>query len=106
MKICGKCKRELPESMFHRRTESKDGLRNMCKECAKKYGKSYYSTPESKKRARLRNCEWVDSAIGGYKIFILNHVKKGEFKFNVVPTRGRVFVTNSKVNFIKYLDAI
>jgi hypothetical protein len=103
--------------MFHKRAESRDGLRVMCKDCAKEYNRIYNAKPENKEKARVRErlyrqkldlkrFEWVDDIVGGYKIFILNYPKKGEFKFNIVPTRGDVFSTNSKQDFIQYLEGI
>lgn len=35
VKICSKCKQELPLSMFHAKRESPDGLRYDCKFCKK-----------------------------------------------------------------------
>lgn len=35
MKICGRCKRELPLDMFHKNRSRKDGLSWHCKDCSK-----------------------------------------------------------------------
>lgn len=51
MKKCGKCKEELPENMFFKSTQTKDGLYNACKKCHQKRTKSY------RKNNRLKNKE-------------------------------------------------
>ena len=40
-KVCKKCGRILPLSMFHRNKKSKGGYRNTCKDCVKEYTKIY-----------------------------------------------------------------
>lgn len=45
----------------------------------------------------------VDKVIGGYKISVLNYVKKGEFKYNILKTDGTLFYTNNKQEFINYV---
>ena len=37
IKKCGKCKKELPLTDFHKNKRAKDGLSNQCKECRKQY---------------------------------------------------------------------
>lgn len=41
MKICSKCKRELPVNMFSKHKGNKDGYRGQCTECQKTYQKKY-----------------------------------------------------------------
>jgi len=41
MKICSKCKRELPEEAFRKDKSIKDGLRSECRDCCKPYSKKY-----------------------------------------------------------------
>ena len=56
MKTCSKCKIEKPFEDFNKRSAAKDGLHPHCRECAKAYYASYYSTPEAKdKRAERLN---------------------------------------------------
>lgn len=45
----------------------------------------------------------VDKVIGGYKISVLNYVKRGEFKYNILKTDGTLFYTNNKQEFINYI---
>ena len=40
-KICKKCGRELPLSEFHKQKGTKDGYRNVCKECWQQYYKRW-----------------------------------------------------------------
>ena len=44
-KRCPKCGRELPTTMFNKKTQSKDGLQPYCKECQR----SYYSKKNAEK---------------------------------------------------------
>ena len=48
MKICGKCKRELPLTAFYKKTDSPDGRQTMCRECSKIEAKK--QTERKKKR--------------------------------------------------------
>lgn len=43
-------------------------------------------------------------AVGGFKVYILNHIKSGEYKYNVVPTEGELFQTNDKKEFLRYAE--
>jgi hypothetical protein len=61
IKTCIDCKEELPDTFFHKRSASKDGLQNKCKVCAikstRKYEKlrGYKLSPENARRALLKN---------------------------------------------------
>lgn len=113
MKVCSKCKRELDESMFHKRKESKDGLRSQCKECVNAHMRIYTKTARSRELVKKRKIAYLEkqerkqiSSLGGYKIYILNYAKKGESRYNVVSTNGEIFKTNTKQEFMEYLEAI
>jgi hypothetical protein len=41
MKICSKCKEELPLSSFTKHSKNKDGLQGSCRECNKKSSKEW-----------------------------------------------------------------
>ena len=45
-------------------------------------------------------------AVGGYKIYILNHVKEGECKYNIVSTKGKVWNYTSKEMFMDKLKEL
>ena len=47
-KICTKCGRELPTTMFWRDKSHTDGLASNCKECKKPYSKTYYDSNKDK----------------------------------------------------------
>lgn len=40
-KVCNKCGRELPIEAFSKKTKSKDGLQDMCKECQSAYNREH-----------------------------------------------------------------
>lgn len=102
VKRCNKCKRLLDESQFHKETRRKDGIRSVCKECAKNYRIDYH-----KQRTKLRFKEKdAINILGGYKIFILNYASLKEKKYNIISTAGKIFRTNNKQEFIQYLEGI
>lgn len=43
-KICQRCKRSLPLTMFVKNIRQKDGLNTWCKDCANEYRKKYYES--------------------------------------------------------------
>lgn len=49
-KICNKCKRELNESCFSKRKDTKDGLSYICKECKRNYDQKF----DEKKRQEIK----------------------------------------------------
>lgn len=56
-KVCGKCKRTLPVSMFHRKNDSSDGFQDWCKECKAKSSKKIYALRKkaiSKEKEKLK----------------------------------------------------
>ena len=105
-KICSKCKRELPLSAFGKLNISKDGLQYMCKECNHE---NYIKSMIRKENKITKTLEYhsLCDAIGGYNLFILNHTKQGEFKYNMVNTAtGEIFNTNNKEDFIERIKRI
>ena len=52
MKFCNKCKTDLPEERFHKRTYSsgKVAFQNRCKDCQKQSRKQYYKPHEKIRR--------------------------------------------------------
>lgn len=115
-KICPRCKRELPLSSFGKLKTSKDGLQYTCKECLNKHNKDYRSknkakwieyNRKSKEKTKTLEYHSLCDAIGGYNLFILNHTKQGEFKYNMVNTAtGEIFNTNNKEDFIERIKRI
>lgn len=56
-KICTKCGRELPTSMFYRSAKMKDGLQSHCKDCKRAYSAEY------QKEKRKKGIEHSESAL-------------------------------------------
>ena len=54
MKKCSKCGEILPESMFHKRSRSKDGLSYQCKDCVKRRQQKYYQRNRLKRLAHRK----------------------------------------------------
>ena len=66
-KICIKCKIEKDFSNFQKRKSSKDGFRNSCKECVKKYQKIYQKDYYSKNNEEIRNNKKIYRSSTEYK---------------------------------------
>lgn len=120
-KVCSCCKEELPVSAYWRKKSAKDGLQNFCKKCQKKKKRKRYEDYLDRNRKhqqrialRMAKRENLSKALkpfcidvlGGFKITIQNHTKKGEKKYNILPIGGELFATNSKNEFMDYLEAI
>lgn len=120
-KVCPCCKKELPLSEFWRSKNRSDGFQTYCKKCQKKKNqKSYLDYLEKKRQYRKRKAlreakkdelskalkPFCVEPLGGFKITIQNHTKKGEKKYNILPIGGVLFATNSKNKFMDYLEAI
>lgn len=58
MKICNRCKRELPEEKFSKDASKKDGLRTICKDCTHAKQKQYRS--ENKEKIALAKKKYVE----------------------------------------------
>lgn len=52
LKICSRCKRELPLSCFNKTRSNSDGFESMCKSCKKEITKRYLSTDSRKESDR------------------------------------------------------
>lgn len=120
-KVCPGCNKELPVSEFWKAKSRPGGLQCYCKKCQKKKMQKRYldyleRNRKHKERIALRmaNRENLSKALkpfttdvlGGFKITVLNYIKKGEKKYNVLPIGGELFATNSKQKFMDYLEAI
>tara|TARA_B100001059_G_C17812655_1_gene573224 strand:- start:1 stop:492 length:492 start_codon:yes stop_codon:yes gene_type:complete len=57
MKICCRCGVEKERSEYHKKTSSKDGLDNRCKDCKRDYNKTW--TNENREHVRKYNREFV-----------------------------------------------
>ena len=73
MKVCNKCNVNKPASDFFRKSKTKDGLQNSCKECASKYGKSWYLKNTKRHKRNTRENRIKQASIN--KEFILNYLQ-------------------------------
>ena len=112
-KICSKCKKDQNIDQFHADIRYKDGYMGVCRTCRRENTRRYiqlhpeyrirmkHFQEEHRKSKQILND--ADKIIGGYKVYISNYVKSGEYKFNIVPTKGELFKTNDFSSFIRYL---
>ena len=108
VKMCNRCRRTLPLDKFSKDAAYKGGYKTFCKDCVKDYGRRYREKQlknyhEMKEYISLQELMKAEKTLGGYKIFIQNHTKKGESKYNVIDTAGEVFKTNDRKEFLDYL---
>lgn len=105
MKRCPKCNEVKHESEFYKNTRMKDGLSVHCKTCHNKYTVKYmkeYRIMEKEEQEKDDECNF-NRYLGGYLVAILNHVKKGEYKYTIKSTTGETFKTNDKQEFFNKL---
>lgn len=118
-KVCSGCKRELPITEFWKSKANADGLQIYCKAC--KYEKDRSSRHKRQIKRREERLKLKENAqnikemkkamswcnpLGGYKISIQNYARSGEFKYNILQVGGKLYTTNDKAEFMKYLRAI
>jgi hypothetical protein len=108
MKVCTKCKLEKDFSEFNKRTKNKDGLRNECRSCEKKYRdnmldyqkkyqRNYYlNNIDSIKEYRMENRERD-------KIKIDNWRKNNSEKIKIYNERNK---KNAKIYYSENIEAI
>lgn len=70
MKTCGKCNLEKTKDSFAKRSASKDGLSNWCKECFKAYDRERYANGDS-----VRKSENKSKRINANRDYIKNYLK-------------------------------
>ena len=102
---CIHCNKELPETEYY--TSVLQRHYHICKKChnkkTMKYANAYQKRIRNKKKEPNIN---PDKYIGGINIRILNHIKKGEYKFNILSTGGISFQTSNKKDFLRELTAL
>lgn len=101
MKTCIKCRKSKPESEFYPDRSNKR-LMPHCKDCAKKLSIEWQRQNRMSKAEQNRQME----VVGGYKMFILNYTKKGEYKYQIVSTNGKSFMTNNSSEFMDKVKGI
>lgn len=105
MKKCRICGKYLPESKFYKATANKDGLRCECKRCNYEYFK-LHKAHEVHEKSQCYVQDDSEQTCGGYKIYILNYAKKGEFKYNIVSTEGSVYNYNDVNEFYEKMKEV
>lgn len=101
-KRCTKCGRELPLSEFYRSNAYSDGCKSWCRWCSKKTSRESYLRKAELSRALKK----AEETLGGWKMFYIKHPKQGEYSFNAVSTVGDVFKTNSKAEFLQFVQGL
>lgn len=74
MKTCIKCNKEKDKHDFSKRKDSKDGLRNECKECRRQYNKQYHS--ENIEKSQQYYVDHLDHIQSYSKEYCRNHRSK------------------------------
>lgn len=115
-KICNKCKIEQPVDQFFKDERYKDGYMGTCRTCGRERARKYREEhPEYRLKRNQKTIQWqqkqkllqqADSILGGWHITIPNYVKKGEYKFNSVSTRGEIFRTNTYTEFLDWVQQL
>lgn len=107
MKRCSKCGQLLPLDSFSKEPTYKDGYKTICKKCTNEYSREYRAREKERRKTLLEiKKREPEECLGGYRVYVLNHTKRGEFKYNVVSTKGGVFHTNNKGDFLSFLTEI
>lgn len=108
MKRCSKCKQLKPETEFYKNAIMKDGLQHQCKKCHNEYTTEYMRKHKitNKQRQEKKDERNFNKYLGGYKISILNHIKKGEYKYVIFSTNGQSFMTNDNIDFMKKIKEL
>ena len=125
VKTCTKCGKTKPIDDFYNSPTGKYGVYSVCKECQRKEHKKYYAADlerrremnrkyrerhQEKERLAKEKAERIEilrasEILGGYRIYVLNHTKDGEFKYTAVKVHtADVFRTNDKREFLCYLE--
>ena len=116
-KRCTKCGRELPLSEFSENVGYRDGYKTHCKECVRKVSREWYvrnRMPANKEYRRLQQekkdiemeLSQAMEILSGWKMFYIKHPKQGEYSFNAVSTVGDDFKTNSKAEFLQFVQGL
>ena len=107
MKKCRKCGQLLDLSEFPLDKQNLDGHKGMCRKCTREYNRNYNKKQKEKYlkiHSLITSEDKAKYILGGLKCYILNHIKKGEFKYNIICMEdGKLYQTNSLENFVHYL---
>lgn len=102
MRVCSRCKRELPESEFYW-DKFNNKFKAECKECHSAMKRHYYKKRQ-KKKIENPNCkDLFDYYCGGIVVNIPNYCKDGEYKYNIIHKNHSVYNTNNRQAFFQKL---
>ena len=106
-RVCAKCKKEKNIDDFYF-FMSKGHFDCYCKECKKTMASDWQRTkPERQKEINERCVSKKENEaylpVGGWKMSVLNHTKKNEYKYTALNTDGQFYQTNSKEDFINFI---
>lgn len=101
-KRCTKCGRELPLSEFYWKYKARGKYQSECKKCHL----GMIIETERRKAELSRALKKAEETLGGWKMFYIKHPKQGEYSFNAVSTVGDVFKTNSKAEFLQFVQGL
>ena len=105
MKICNKCKRNLDESCFSKRKDTKDGLSYICKECKQNYDKNFDIKKKNEINLKQDTCVkcgkiiQYEKKINGQWIiskFCNNCLPNQKFKERICENCGKSFKVGQK----------
>lgn len=101
LKICKKCKDNKPLSEYHKKRGTKDGHRNECKECIKKYQRVYRNNQEYK----LKEAEYDKNRYYKNRIEILKHKQEYHIQNREeILEKKRIYQLNNKEKIKKWRD--
>jgi len=92
VKICSRCKRELPLSLFHRHKGHRDGCTSKCGKCATEVTLNKYRTDpqyRAKIKERAKKIQKTEKGKGYSATAFRNYVKKNRDKINEINRTAR-----------------
>lgn len=103
MRICTRCKRELPETSFYW-DKFAGRFKSDCKDCNSIMKRHAYKQKKRNKRKEAAQKRYEMAYIlGGIRVFIPYHTKEGEFKYNILQTGHKIKRTNDKAVFLRLI---
>ena len=107
-KVCAKCKEEKSIDDFYF-LNNKGCYDCYCKKChvkmssdwQRKNPEKYYELIKKSIEKKKNKCY---ASVGGWKMSVLNHAKKNEYKYTALNTDGQLFQTNNKEDFINFIN--
>ena len=92
MKICSRCKRELPTTKFSALTEARDGLGYQCKECVSEY----HALPANKAKRAERRANPVNRARDAVSAAAWRRANPEKIKRSLIKSKYNLTMTQYK----------